>query len=534
MPNPTVDKKVLARSSPAGLAWWASGGREGVESAWIPADHLLLLSQKLVDVAMGRIPRLIVTMPPRHGKSELISKYFPAWYLGTFPDNKVMLASYADSFAAQWGRRARDVLDEEGPELFGVKVDPETAGGQLWEVDGHSGIMVTAGVGGGLTGKGANVLIIDDPVKNSEQAQSATTRDMHHDWWKSTARTRLQKGAGVVLVMTRWHEDDLAGRLLEDMGEDGDQWEILNLPGLAEWTDEELKEATSAIISDGGNLDDVEKWKLDWRDILGRKYGDALWPVMFDEANLKQTAKAMGTYWFTAMYQQRPSPAEGMLFKKKNFRYFEKHENGLCTIHRDSGPLIFDPAYGTKFSTMDVAASESEDADFTVFSTWVVTPDKDMLLWDRERVKFEGPDLAPFVRRKYYEQKPSIIGIERLGYGLAIIQELIRDGLPIIRLEPDKDKVSRALPACARYEEHKIFHPMGTTWVESEWEKELLAFPNAAHDDQVDTVAYAAIQLPMIGFGGMRSGTVNKSERISTRRRGSARPITAGLRDVEM
>lgn len=505
-----LDKKELARSSPAGLAWYCSGGREGGELAWIPANHLLILSQKLVDVAMGRIPRLIVTMPPRHGKSELISKYTPAWFLGTFPNKKVMLASYADTFAAQWGRRSRDILKEFGPELWGVEVDPETSGGQLWEVKDNDGIMVTAGVGGGLTGKGAHLLIIDDPVKNSQEAQSEVTRDAHHDWWKSTARTRLQKGAGVVLVMTRWHEDDLAGRLLMDMkNDDGDEWEILNFPGICE-----LPEGESADT---------------YRDDLGRKAGDPLWPEMFDLQALTQTKKAMGTYWFTAMYQQRPAPAEGMLFKAKNFRYYSKSDAGILTLHKDNEDFLFDPAYGIKFSTMDVAASESEDADFTVFSTWLVTPQKDLVLFDRERVKFEGPDLAPFVRRKFYEQRPSLIGIERLGYGLAIIQELLREGLPIIRLEPDKDKVSRALPACARYEEHRIFHPLGVAWVKDEWEPELLSFPNAAHDDQVDTVAYAALQLPTLGHGGMRGGSPAPDNGTETFRGVTVRGAGKGL-----
>lgn len=448
-------------------------------------------------------------MPPRHGKSELISKYFPAWFLGRFPDRKVMLASYADTFAAQWGRRSRDVLEEFGPDLFGVRVDPETAGGQLWEVAKNEGIMVTAGVGGGLTGKGAHLLIIDDPVKNNVEAQSQTTRDAHHEWWKSTARTRLQKGAGVVLVMTRWHEDDLAGRLIADAENgEGDEWEVLNLPALAE---------------DG--------------DLLGRDPGEVLWPDMFDEQWMEETRRALGTYWFTALYQQRPSPADGMMFKRSNFRYYEKtdavNSEGMpiVKIHRDDGVEIFDPSYGTKFATMDVAASANQDADFTVISTWVVTPKKDLLLWDRERVQFEGPDLAPLVRRVYFEQRPAFIGIERLGHGLQIIQELIRDGLPIIRLEPDKDKVARALPAMARYEEHRVFHPMHTRWVGEEWENELLAFPNGKNDDQVDTVAYAALRLPSIQAGGkgFRSSTNPGEKAAGARVRGRGGQIAGGL-----
>lgn len=479
----TLSKKTLARTSPAGLAWWASGGNHG-EAQWIPAPHLIMLSQKIVDVATGRCPRLIVTMPPRHGKSELISRFAPAWFLGNFPNKKVILASYSDTFAAWWGRRARDVLEEHGEDLFGVRINQESKSGAHWEVDRHEGVMVTAGVGGGITGKGAHFMVIDDPVKNSQDAASETIRDIHGEWWKSTARTRLQKGAGVILVMTRWHEDDLAGRMIADsMKGEGDHWEVLNLPAFCE----------------------------DESDALGREIDDVLWPEMFDKDWMEQTKKALGTYWFSALYQQRPAPASGLLFKRENFRYYRKmdacNEQGdnIIEIYKDNGPTIFDPAYGTKFCTVDVAASSKQDADYTVVSTWIVTVDRDLILWDRERVQFEGPDLAPFIRRIYFEQRPSLIGIERLGHGLQIIQELVREGLPIIRLEPDTDKVSRALPACARYEEHRIYHPQGPQWVGEEWEHELLVFPNGKNDDQVDTVAYAALQLPMLSAGNQRN-----------------------------
>lgn len=505
MSSPVADKRVIARSSPAGLAWWASGGSTG-EPSWIPAKHLLLLSERLVDVAMGRCPRLMVTMPPRHGKSELISKYTPAWFLGRFPDRKVMLTSYADTFAAQWGRRARDVLEQVGPDLFGVTVDPETAGGQLWEVKGREGIMVTAGVGGGLTGKGGHLIIIDDPIKNAAEAQSQTIRDAQHEWWKSTVRTRLQKGGAVVLVMTRWHEDDLAGRFLRDSAAgDGDHWEILNLPGIAEED-----------------------------DALGREPGEALWPEMFDLDNLRATERDQGQYWFTAMYQQRPSPAEGMLFKRQNFRYYEKTQalndegDAIVKIHRDQGVEIFDPAYGTKFQTCDVAGSSNEDSDYTVIATWIVTPSKDLLLWDLERVKFDAADLKPFFMRKFFEQRPSVVGIERLGFGLAIIQELLREGLPIQRLEPDKDKVSRALPAVARYEEKRVFHDMHAHY-KGEFEKELLDFPNGVNDDMVDTTAYAALKLTSFAPGQGRMRGSHNPGAAALKSRGKGSTLTGGL-----
>lgn len=550
------DKRTLARAHPAGLAWWDGGARysdDPQQWAWTPAQHLSLLSQKLVDVATGRCPRLIVTMPPRHGKSELISKYTPAWFLGRFPEKKVMLASYADTFAAQWGRKARDVL-KDNADLFDVKINPETSGGQYWELIGHRGVMVTAGVGGGLTGKGADLLVIDDPIKNSDEAQSQTIRDKHWDWWLSSVRTRLQKDAGVVCVMTRWHEDDLVGRFLANdpsrnkdgtliqptipgdptsiirrTDVDGDEWVLLNLPAFAE--------------PGTGDLDPTPDPTnpTHQTDAVGRVAGQILWPSMFNAEWMAQTRRAMGEYWFSAMYMQRPSPADGLLFRKKNFRYYESHHTGethLITLHTDAGPSVVDIAYCTKFQTVDVAASEDEQADYTVVSTWVVTPDGILIWWDCEWVQFDTTAVKGFVRRKYYEHRPNQCLIERLGHGLNVIQELLREGLPIGRLEPDKDKVSRALPVCARYEALQVYHPMHATWIQ-EAEKQLLGFPNTKNDDIVDTVSYAGIELPfMIGSGqgfrtsttaGRRDREIVTERATPTSRVGRRGTITSGL-----
>lgn len=479
----------VARSSPAGLAWFYS------EGAWILAPHLRLLSERIVDVCTGRIPRLIVTMPPRHGKSELISRFTPAWYLGTFPDRKVILAAYSDTFAASWGRAARDVLEDVGLKVFGVRVNQEAKGGAAWELLPPAnkrilrpGMMTTAGVGGGITGKGANLMVIDDPVKNAEDAQSQVIRDKQWDWWLSTARTRLQPGAGVILVMTRWHEDDLAGRFLASTDE---HWEILNFPAICEAPDE---------------VDD------DWSDTLGRKPGEALWPEMYpanhplnvtcEEAGcersecLVKTRNVQGNYWFGAMYQQRPAPMEGNLFKAENWRYYTSDiSTGILTLHADSGDRVFDPRYGVIFQTVDCAGSSKEASDYTVVSTWVINQEKELIWLDMQAAQFESLDVGGFVRRNFNMHRPSLLGVERVGFGLTVIQELIRDGLPVIRLEPNTDKVSRALPAVARTEEHRVYLPKNAEWKDRAL-AQLHGFPNAANDDIVDTVSYAALMLP--------------------------------------
>ena len=181
--------------------------------------HIELLDRAIVETVESG-GRLLVAMPPRHGKSELCSRYTPAWYLGRFPDRRVILASYEADYAASWGRKARDLLEEHGRTMFGVGVRQDSHAANRWDLADHAGGMTTAGVGGAITGRGADLLIIDDPVKSVEEAESDTYRARTWDWWRGVALTRLEPGGAVILVMTRWHEDDLAGRILqEDSGQ---------------------------------------------------------------------------------------------------------------------------------------------------------------------------------------------------------------------------------------------------------------------------------------------------------------------------
>lgn len=453
----------------------------------MPFKHLRLLSDKYMQVAAGQIPRLIVTMPPRHGKSELISRYGPAWFLGNYPDSKVMLAGYNSSFAASWGRKARDVLTEWGPEIFGVRVSQTTSASDYWEVHGHEGVMVTAGIGGGLTGKGARLLVIDDPVKDAEEAASETIQLKHWEWWISTARTRLEKGAGVILVMTRWNENDLAGQMLAAAEQEGGEpWEVLNLPAMAE---------------EG--------------DPLGRKEGMALCPELFDHATLEQTRKASGGYWWAAMYQQRPMPAEGGLFKRTDFRtFYEDPDRDLYWMRRDEDgeePKPVGRDYVYRFVTIDPAFSEKETADYTAMLLWGVTPWMDLLLLDVERVRFDVENLAAAIRRYYDLHKPNDVRVESKAYGAKVIHQLVGQGLPIIPLDADTDKVTRALSAVPRYEAHTVYHRAGADWLDA-YERELLLFPSGKNDDQVDAFAYAALALPDLQLVAHRQQSIGRTE----------------------
>jgi predicted phage terminase large subunit-like protein len=448
----SLGDQMSATLSPAGLAAYASRG------GWKLAPHLDLLNKRLLDVAAGRSNRLLVTMPPRHGKSELCSVYLPSWWLGTRPDDRVILASFESDFAASWGRRVRDVLEEHGPELFGVRLRLDSQAANRFDLDGHRGGMVTAGVGGAITGRGAHLFIIDDPIKSPEDAQSEALSRRLWSWYRGAARTRLEPGASVVLVMTRWHEDDLAGRLLADP--DGEDWEVLNLPAIAQEDDP-----------------------------LHRLPGAALWPERFSSAALEATRSALGSYLWSAMYMGTPAPLDGNVFRRSWFRYFESAGDAY-QLDDETVPA----SQCRRFITADLAVSQKQTADYTVVAVWGVTPNRDLLLLHRVRKRIAGPDQVPLLRKLYEEWKPDTIGIESVAYQISVVQAARRDGLPVVELKPDKDKVSRSLTAAARLEGGNVWWPKGAPWLD-EWESELLLFPNSRHDDQVDALSYAALEV---------------------------------------
>ncbi len=316
--------------SPGGFAYIAG------EGMWRRAKHLDILNRNIVEVAAGRLKLLMVSYPPRHGKSELISKYTPTWYLGNFPQNSVILISYESDFAATWGYKARLLMEDWGEKIFGVEIDKDSSARARWDlkVNGKAaGGMKAAGAGGPITGKGANLLIIDDPIKNAEEANSQTFREKLWDWYESVAKSRLEPNGGIIIVMTRWHQNDLVGRvttqLLEDKILPEDQYKILNFPALA--------------------LDD---------DPMGRKPGEALWPWRYDVRALEAIRDGMSEYWWNALYQGQPIPPGGRVFKRIWF--------GIV----DAKPV----RTMAKIRFWDIA-SQKEKGDYTVGTLLSKTPE---------------------------------------------------------------------------------------------------------------------------------------------------------------
>ena len=267
-------------ATPVGFAEAHSRGR------WTRARHLELVERHVLDtIATGG--RLIVSVSVRHGKSEFISKWLIAWFLGRHPDRRVILAGHEADFAARWGRAARDILTEHG-HRFGVTVSPRSEAANRWDLAApHTGGMLTVGVGGSPIGRGADLMVVDDPVKSFEDAMSPLKRQRVKEWWTGTMESRIEPGGAVVLVMARWHEDDLAGFLLKEAP---DEWREVRLPAVADDPD----------------------------DPLGRDLGEPLWPERFDVAELERrrvaTSLAVGEQVWLAQYQQRPTTPTGGMF----------------------------------------------------------------------------------------------------------------------------------------------------------------------------------------------------------------------------
>lgn len=438
-----------------------------------------VLDKALMEVSHGRIKRLIVTMPPRHGKSERVSKKFPAWHIGRNPNDEIILASYALSLSRDNNRIARDTFIDRS-NIFGVKISDARQSAESWGVEGYRGGVNAAGVGGPITGKGARIAIIDDPLKNADDANSEVMRESLWGWYQSTLYTRLTPDGRIIVVMTRWHEDDLVGRLLKKEREDieagthkGERWTVINFPAIAEDSD----------------------------DYLGRQVGEALWPEFgFDIQRLEQIKSDVGSYVFNALYQQRPSAVGGTIFKREHFHYFREETIGNAQYF-----IIGDKRFMKRdcrsFQTVDTANSEKTINDPFVVSTWYVTPHNDLLLYDVYRTHITGPDQKPLMKELNYRYRPRFQAIEDKTFGTNLIQECKREGMTIRPVKVDKDKVTRSLVIAARYEVGKVFHREDAPWL-TDYEDELLSFPRGKHDDQVDTASMAGEIVHSIVYDG--------------------------------
>jgi len=375
-------------------------------------------------------------MPPRHGKSEYISKFLPAWYLLNFPEKRVILTSYEASFAFDWCYKTREVYKYLRHFFNAPNLKVERMNYWLTE---QNGSMNAIGAGGAITGKGADLLIIDDPIKNAEQALSSGQREKLWEWFNAVALTRLEPKGKIIIVQTRWHEDDLAGRLLKT----SNKWNLLKMP---------------AIDDDG----------------------KALWEERFSVEYLEEIKRQIGTYWWNCLYQQEPISQDNRIFKTEYWRYYDTEvEDGFV------------------IQSWDTAFKTSTLNDYSVCTTWAVADGKYYLL-DLYRGKIEFPDLVRQVKAEFDKHKPRIILIEDAASGQSLIQQLRRDtALPIKPVKAEKDKVVRANLILPLLENGLVYLPSNSIKTRDVVE-ECASFPLGAHDDIVDSITQALSYLQNI------------------------------------
>ncbi len=422
-----------------------------------------LMAGMLDQVLVGEIKRLMIFAPPQHGKSELVSVRLPAFWLGKRPDDPIILTSYAAGLAESKSRQARNLVEsEEYQRLFHVGTPRDSRAVNMWSIAGRRGGLLAAGVGGPITGHGAMLGIIDDPFENWEQAQSQTYRDYVWDWWKGTFRTRIWEAGAICVIMSRWHEDDLAGRLI---GDQGGEWTILRLPALAE-TQEERDENNKRLGLPSGQPDP-----------LGRAPSEPLAPRRFSRAALDALRRDVGSLVWNAEYQGVPRAPEGNRFKRNWFkivdvapahmphvRYWDKAatEGGGkfsagVLIGRTAGITYIEDVVRGQWSTGNRRAAMSQTAS-------------------ADKLKYNN------TVKIYIEQEPGSSGKDSVDDEITLLAEY-----PTHADRPTGDKDTRLEPFVAQAEAGNVRLVRGM-WNQA-YIEEMCAVPNGAFRDQADATA---------------------------------------------
>jgi predicted phage terminase large subunit-like protein len=450
---------------------------------WVHEDICRRLERFVRQVEQGLEPRLLLMMPVRHGKSEISSRHFAPWVLGQHPDWEMIAASGAQSLAMSFSRYIRDLVRDPGYQaLFPtMKLDPSSQSVENWNTTAGGGYLA-AGIGTMITGRGAHILLIDDPVKDAEAADSVVIRDATWEWYMSTALTRLAPGGGVLGIMTWWHEDDWAGRIQQVMATgEGDKFEIVKYPAINELGDEYiLPDDTIVEIAPGIQPPEGAR--------LTRPHMTALHPERYTLESLRRRKAnyyALGQQrWWAALYQQNPTPDEGAFFTKGMIRRYAGEPS------RNNAVI---------FQAWDFAITEKQKSDWTVGTTLLQDSNDDLFVVDVRRFRTgDGDELMREVVRYAQKWQPQLIGFEDGQIWKALKTTFEKTCLEMQFypsyevLVPLTDKMVRAQPLRGRMQAGKIHFPRAgaTPWVDEQL-AEMLRFPNGKHDDQVDSLAWA-------------------------------------------
>jgi predicted phage terminase large subunit-like protein len=437
---------------------------------FIHGRHHALMAKKFEEIAEGKLKRLIINMPPRHTKSEFASNMLPAWFLGKYPNKKVIQTSNTADLAVGFGRKVRNLVDsEQYSKIFpnvALRADSKAAG--RWATN-HNGDYFAIGVGGTVTGKGADLLIIDDPHSEQEARLAQgdpTVFDNVYEWYTSGPRQRLQPGGAIIIVMTRWSDKDLTGRVLKS---DNTDWELIELP---------------AIMPSGSPL----------------------WPEFWNLSELEALKEELPPYKWNAQYQQKPTGEEGAIVKRDWWRRWNHDRPPRCEYIIQS---------------WDTAFTKSQRADYSACTTWGVfyrdenEQDVNIILLDAFKEKMEFPELKARAKEMYDEWEPDSCIIEAKAAGAPLIQELRRIGVYVQDYTPSRgnDKFVRLNSVTDLFSSGKVWAPE-TRWADEVIE-ELARFPNAEHDDLVDSSVQALMRFRQGGF--LRLDSDEKDEPVGFR-----------------
>jgi predicted phage terminase large subunit-like protein len=426
-------------------------------------EHHKIIAEAFDRVIAGKCKRLMIAMPPRHGKSQMGSYLFPAYLMGKLPASKLIVGSHTAELAQRFGRMIRNLVDDERyKELFpdaGLSADSKAAG--RWNTKG-GGEAFFIGKGGAMTGRGGDIVVLDD-ILDEQDALSDTAMENTWEWYTSGPRQRLQPGGSIIIINTRWKTDDLTGRLLRQTGHlKADQWEMIEFP---------------AILPSN----------------------KPLWPGYWSLDELEKVKVSIGLKKWNAQWQQQPTNDDGAILKREWWKKWTKDDVPDCEY---------------KIQTYDTAYSKKETADYSVISTWgVFTPDMDsgpnLILLSVRRGRWDFPELKRIAKEEYMTWQPDNVLIEAKATGTPLQQELRRMGIPVTMYSPGgrrsgQDKVSRANAVAPLLESGMIWYPEEYEWAQ-EMVEECAAFPNGSNDDQVDAAVMAWMRFRQGNFVALQT-----------------------------
>ena len=433
---------------------------------FIVGRHHRILADLLMEIERGDKDRAAVNIPPRHGKSQLVSIFFPAWYLGRNPNKKVMMVSHTTDLAVDFGRKVRNLISTPDYQAIfpTVKLASDSKSAGRWNTS-VGGEYYACGVGSALAGRGAHLLLVDDPHSEQDVINgNFSVFEKAYEWYTFGARTRLMPGGSVAIIQTRWHMDDLTGRVVKDMAhnERADQFDVIEFPAILEFEDE-----------DGGL---IEK---------------PLWPEFFDLEALLRTKASMPVFQWNAQYQQKPTAEEASIVKREWWNEWEKDAPPACEY------IIM---------SLDAAAERHNRADFTALTTWGVflneeTSAYNIILLNSIKQRIEFHELKELAMSEYADWEPDSFIVEKKSSGVALYQEMRRMGLPVSEYTPHRgsgDKLAR-LNAVSDIVASRLCWVPQTRWAE-EVVEEIAGFPFMSNDDLVDSTVMALMRFRQGGF----------------------------------